>query len=111
MSDKSTQDVVTSNAHLTVLLKKLSEQEIIKQGISTMWDHTDGCTKQYRCAKALYIMSCLASEFDIIINRLVDAPGHGRDVVDGMNEQGKVYLRHKMITATNPDQKGDCEES
>ena len=111
MSDKSTQDAATSHAHLTVLLNKLSEQEIIKRGISTMWDHTDGCTKQYRCAKALYLMSCLASEFDIIIDRLVDAPGHGKDVVDGMNAQDKVYLRHKMITAKNPDQKGDSEES
>ena len=42
-------------------------------------------------------MSCLAGEFDIIIDRLVDSPGYGKDVVDGMNAQDKVYLRHKMI--------------
>ena len=76
-----------------------------------MWDHTDGCTKQSICVKVLYLMSCLASKFDIIIDRLVDAPGHGKDVVDGMNAQDKLYLRHKMVTATNPDQKGDSEES
>ena len=111
MSDKSTQDAATTHAHLSVLLNKLSEQELIKRGISTMWGHTDGCTKQYRCAKALYLLSSLASEFDIIIDRLVDAPGHGKDVVDGMNAQDKVYLRHKMITATDPDQKDDSEQS
>ena len=53
-------------------------------------------TKQYRCAKALYFLSCLASEFDIIIDRLVDTRGHGKDVVNGMNAQDKVYLRHKI---------------
>ena len=45
-----------------------------------MSDNTDGCTNKYRCAKALYLLSCLASEFDIIIDRLVDAPGHGKDL-------------------------------
>ena len=56
-------------------------------------------------------MSCLAAEFDIIIDRLVDAPGHGKDVVDGMNAQDKVYLRHKMITATDPNQEDVSEQS
>ena len=111
MSDKSTQDAATTHAHLSVLLNKLSEEKQIKRGESTMWDHTDGCTKQYRCAKALYLLSCLAAEFDIIIDRLVDAPGHGKDVVDGMNAQDKVYLRHKMITATDPNQEDDSEQS
>ena len=56
-------------------------------------------------------MICLASEFDIIVDRLVDTPGHGKDVVDGMNAQDRVYLRHNMITAKNTDQTGDSEES
>ena len=40
-------------------------------------------------AKRLYLLSALAFQFDIIIDRLVDAPGHGKDVVDGMNVQDK----------------------
>ena len=29
--------------------------------LTTMWDHTDGCTKQYLCATATYILPCIDS--------------------------------------------------
>ena len=44
-------------------------------------------------------------EFQVAIDRQVDAPGHGKDVVDGLNAQDKVYLRKHMISscaATEP---------
>ena len=47
-------------------------------------------------------MSLLAAQYSIVIDRQIDAPGHGKDVVDGLNAQDKVYLRKFMITARNP---------
>ena len=105
MADKSNQDAASTHAHMRVLLELLISQEKIIPGKSTIWEHTDGCTKQYRCAKALYLLSSLASEFKVVIDRQVDAPGHGKDVVDGLNAQDKVYLRKHMISscaATEP---------
>ena len=39
------------------------------------------------------------AEFQVTIDRQVDAPGHGKDVVDGLNAQDKVFLRKHMITS------------
>ena len=50
-----------------------------------MWDQTDGCAKQYRCSIAYYLMSYLSASYQIVLDRGVDTPGHGKDVVDGFN--------------------------
>ena len=41
----------------------------------------------------------MATEYEITIDRQLDSPGHGKDVVDGLNAKDKVYLRKAMITA------------
>jgi hypothetical protein len=58
-----------------------------------MFDNTDGCAKQYCCAPAIHLLSMLAREFNITINRSVGAPGHGKDLVDGLNACNKQYLK------------------
>ena len=97
MADKSNQDATSTHAHMGVLLELLTDQGKISPGKSTIWEHTDGCTKQYRCAKALYLLSSLAAEFQVAIDRQVDAPGYGKVVVDALNAQDEVYLRKHMI--------------
>ena len=64
---------------------------------STMIDDTDGCTKQYRCAKALYLLSLIATTHNITIDRGVGAPGHGKDEVDGINATDKRCLQDLMM--------------
>ena len=98
MSDKSKQDTACTHARLIVLVEILIEPKMILPGKSTIWDDTDKYNKQYRCAKDLYLLSALETQFDITIDRMVDTPRHGKDVVDGINEQDKVYLRKEMIT-------------
>ena len=44
---------------------------MISTFLTTMWDHTDGYTKQYRCVPAIYKLSCLDLECFIIIDRAV----------------------------------------
>ena len=62
-------------------LEYLRGGKMIKSG--TMWDQTDGCTKQYRCSIAYYMMSFLSKSYQIIFDRAVDKPGYGKDVVGG----------------------------
>ena len=57
-----------------------------------MWDQTDGCAKEYRFSIAYYLMSYLSTSYKIVLDRAVDTPGHGKDVVDGFNAVQKRYL-------------------
>ena len=50
-----------------------------------MWDQTDGCAKQYRCSIPYYMMSYLSTSYQIVLDRAVDTPGHGKDVMDDFN--------------------------
>ena len=51
-----------------------------------------GCAEQYRCASALYLMSVLSQYYSVIIDQGISAPGHGKEVVDGINEIDKIYI-------------------
>ena len=63
MANKNNQDAALPHAHMQVLLDFLTKGKQISLSESTLWEHTDGCTKQYRCVKALYLLSSLAAEF------------------------------------------------
>ena len=69
----------------------------------TMWDQTDGCAKQYRCSVAYYLMSYLSTPYQIVLDRAVYAPGHGKDVVDGFNAVQKRYLATCLIIRSTPE--------
>eukprot|EP00957_Ditylum_brightwellii_P183226 13956607-Ditylum_brightwellii.AAC.1 len=64
---------------------------MIKQESTTMWQATEGCAKQYRCATAKYLLSLISVSFNIIIDRAVRAPGHRKDKVDGLNASDKAF--------------------
>eukprot|EP00957_Ditylum_brightwellii_P026311 1990208-Ditylum_brightwellii.AAC.1 len=64
---------------------------MIKQESMTMWEETDGCAKQYRCAAAMYLLPLISFRFNIVIDRTVAAPGHGKDIVDGLNAADKAF--------------------
>ena len=53
--------------------------------LSTIWENTDGCAEQYRCATTLYLMSVLSQRHSIIFDRGIGATGHGKQVVDVIN--------------------------
>ena len=85
LSDMSKQDASTTHAHLICLLNKLCGTGEVKTRKTTILDHSDGCSKQYRCGTALYLLSVLSSQFGVAIDRMIGAPGHGKDVVDALN--------------------------
>jgi hypothetical protein len=104
LSDMSKQDASSTHAHLICLLNKLcATGEIKAQGRkTTILDHSDGCSKQYRCGTALYLLSVLSSQFGVTVDRMIGAPGHGKDVVDALNATTKKYIKQKMRMISNP---------
>ena len=60
--------------------------------LSTMWENNGGCAEQYRCASALYLKSVFPQFYSIIIDRVICAPGHGKEVVNGLNAIEKRYI-------------------
>jgi hypothetical protein len=101
-SDKSKQYASTTHAHMLVLLEYLFENNVMKIG-STEWQDTDGCGKQYRCGTALYLLSLLASQKHVVIDRAIGAPGHGKDIVDGLNATDKRFLKGEICLIGSPE--------
>ena len=66
--------------------------------MSTILENTDGWFKQYRCASALYLMSVMYQCYSIIIGWVISAPGHVKEVVDGLNDVYKCYIYQLMST-------------
>ena len=96
MADQRIQYSASKHAHMYVLIQLLIIQEKIIPGISTIWDHTDGCGKKYRYFKALYLLSVLACTYNIVIDICVGAPGHCKYVVGGINSQDRAFRENKL---------------
>ena len=66
--------------------------------LSTIWENTDGCAEQYICDTALYFMSVLSQRHSIIFDRGISAPGHGKEVVYGINYIDRCYMFQLIYT-------------
>ena len=74
--------------------------------LSTIWENTDGCAEQYRCATTLYLISMFSRAFSVIIYRGISTPGHGIEVVDVLNDIYKRFLFQSISTLQLPGKKG-----
>ena len=70
---------------------------MLTTSLSTIWENTGGYAEQYRCASALYLMSVISQTYLLIIDRGISAPGHGKEVVDGLNAVDKRYIYQLMF--------------
>ena len=66
--------------------------------LSIIWENTDGCVDQYRCATALYLVSVLSQRHSIIFDRGISAPGHVEEMFEGLNSIDKRYMYQLMST-------------
>ena len=80
----------------------LMTKQILPPYLKTMWYHTCGCANKYRFVPAIYLLSCLALWFSIIIEIAVVKPGHVKDVVDGLNARYKWMLKLEMENLFSP---------
>ena len=101
-SDDSRQDGSSTNPRM---MKMMDQLKLNNQEISgcTVWKSTDGCSKQYRCGSALYFLSYISIKYKMIIDRMIGAPGHGKDLVDGINAIDTRYLKGKMCMIGTPE--------
>jgi hypothetical protein len=100
-SDGQRQDAATTYEHTETLISNLKARHILLRGCVQFLD-TDGCCKQYRCGNSIYLNSLLSSEHGITIDHAVNAPGHGKDIVDGLNATDKNFLKKKMCLIGTP---------
>ena len=97
LSDDSKQDAATTTTHIKRLISLLKNKQVLTTSLSTIWENTDGCAEQYRCASALYLMSVMSQTYSIIIDHGISAPVHGKEVVDGLNDVDKRYI-YRLIS-------------
>ena len=97
-------DVVNTCLFLSKrLISLLKSKQLLTTSLSTIWGNTDGCAEHYICASALYLMPVMSHTYSIIIDQGISAPGHGKEVVDGLNAVGKHYIYHLMSKVHLPD--------
>ena len=90
----SKQDAAATTSHIKRLIGMLKERKLLASALSTIWENTDGCADQYRCASALYLMSVMSQYYLVIIDSGIITPGHGKEVVGGLNS---IYKRSIYI--------------
>ena len=96
LSDEVNQDASTTVTHVCIILQSILTKGLLAPFLTTVLNNTDGCAKQYRCEYAIYLLSCIALEYCIIIDRTVGATDHGKYVVDGLNYIDKLMLKLSM---------------
>ena len=66
--------------------------------MSTIWENNDGCAEQYCCATALYLLSMLSHEYNIIMDSGVGSLVHDREVVYGLNATYERFFSMLITT-------------
>ena len=102
LSDDSKQDASTTTAHSKRLISLLKNKQVLTTSLSTIWENTNSCAEQYRCASAFYLLSVMSQTYSVIIDRGISAPGHGKEVVDGLNAVDNCYIYQLMSKVQLP---------
>ena len=76
-SDGKQQDSSVVHNHMTKLIQYLKVNKILATN-GTLLCTTDGCAAQYRSGTAYYLLSALSVTHGIVIQRSIQAPGHGK---------------------------------
>ena len=84
------------------LIPHTENVKLFVSSLSTIWENTDGCAEQYIYASSLYLMSVMLQCYSVIIDLGISAPGHGKEVVDGINSIYKHYMYQLMTTVQLP---------
>ena len=74
----------------------------LTSSLSKIWGNNDGCAEQYRCASALYLMSVMSQCYSVLIDCIISAPVHFKELVDGLNSIDKRYIYQLMSNVKIP---------
>ena len=97
-SDFKPQEARVTTHNMEVMLRELIAAGILKEG-KTVYLKTDGCAKQYKCSKAMYLMCKLAGLLGVTIDQMLEVTGHGKDEADGHGGVFKQWLTNEMQRA------------
>lgn len=105
LSDDTTQMANTVYCHMKKLCHYLKDKLKILSSGGRLMTMTDGCAKQYKCSTSIFFMSLLATSFDIVVDRAVACPGHGKSLCDALNGVDKnTILRRSNRKVQSPEQ-------
>ena len=102
LSDNSKQDAATTTAHIKLFISLINIKKVLTTSLSTIWENNYDCYEQYRCASTIYLMSVISQCYSIIIDQGISAPGHGKEVIDGINDVDKRYIYQLMSKVQLP---------
>ena len=68
-------------------MKMIENLKLNDQNLSdyTVCESTDGGSNQYFCGTTLYFLSYISSKYDITIYRMISAPSHRKNIIDGIS--------------------------
>ena len=91
-SDYKPQVAKVTTHNMEVMLRELmAPGGPLKKG-GVVYLKTDGCAKQYKCAKAMYLMCKLAATLGVTVDQMLEVTGHGKDEADGHGGVFKITL-------------------
>ena len=90
-SNDSKDYAATKAEHSERIIELLQNRTVLFAGVITIWNNADSCAEQYFYMNRLYLLSMLEHAYNIIFDRDVGAPGHGREVVDGLTDTKNVF--------------------
>ena len=107
MGDRVKQDAASSYVNMNNLIEEKKEMmkkcHVVRDEIVIV-DRTDGCQDQYRKATAMKLLCTLAMRYRCVIDRSIKAPGHGKDLVDGLNAVDKNFIAVKLQSTQGCDE-------
>ena len=106
LSDERRQDGGTTAENMTRLLSDLfhEKKELVWNTLDTIISITDGCSSQYRSGSVCYELMLLAIAWGVPIDRVVQASGHGKCMVDSQSGLDKTLLALFFdCLTTNPE--------
>ena len=65
---------------------------VFGNGMSTVWEDTDGCEKQYIFALSIYLLTVLSYSYGVIMDHSINAHGNENIVVYGLHATRNRYL-------------------
>ncbi len=94
LSDEKRQDAGTVASNIRSMLRDLlfKKKEICPKRLQVLISFVDGCAVQYRSGSVCYELCHLAMEFGIVYDRIIQAPHHGKCIVDSKNGADKTLL-------------------